>query len=99
MALMYDDDSGYSGGEGPTEATFKGKRRLVQAAFRKEVARRANGCCVVTGCTTPAALRASHILSWKEHPKLRSDPDNGLYLVGTLDALFDRGRISFDGNR
>jgi putative restriction endonuclease len=42
------------------------------------------------------ALRASHILSWKEYPKLRADPDNGLYLVGTLDALFDRGRISFD---
>jgi hypothetical protein len=93
---LFDDESGKPFGDGPTEKKVEAKRRLVQSAFRKEVARRAKGCCVVTGCTTPSALRASHILPWKEHPQLRADPDNGLYLVGTLDALFDRGRISFD---
>jgi HNH endonuclease len=94
--LLFDDDSSKPVGDGPTEKKVEAKRRLVQSAFREEVARRAKGCCVVTGCTTPAALRASHILSWKENPKLRANPDNGLYLVGTLDARFDRGRISFD---
>ncbi|QRI72647.1 HNH endonuclease [Bradyrhizobium sp. PSBB068] len=94
--LLYADERSTPAGGGATETKAEAKRRLVQTAFRREVEHRAKGCCVVTGCTTPAALRASHILSWKEYPELRADPDNGLYLVGTLDALFDRGRISFD---
>jgi HNH endonuclease len=57
------------------------------------------GGCVVTGCKTEEALRASHIKAWSKCKKTQKlDPKNGLLLVGTLDALFDRGRISFSDN-
>jgi predicted restriction endonuclease len=42
------------------------------------------------------ALRASHIRPWKSsNNEDRLDAENGLLLVATLDALFDRGWISF----
>jgi len=50
----------------------------------------------VTGSTTLAAIRASHIKPWcKSNNSERLDPDNGLPLVGTLDALFNAGLITF----
>lgn len=82
--------------KGPTETRALRKIRLTQARFRQEVAARAKYRCVVTGCMVNDALRASHILPWDRYPELRTDPDNGLYLIGTLDALFDRGLISFN---
>lgn len=99
--LLYSDDADHDApiGNSPTEKTTQAKRRLVQTAFRQALERRSDGCCVVTKCSTPEALRASHILAWKDRPELRADPDNGLLLVGTLDALFDRGRISFGADR
>jgi hypothetical protein len=47
--LLFDDDSGKPVGDVPTEKKVEAKRRLVQSAFREEVARRAKGCRVVTG--------------------------------------------------
>jgi predicted restriction endonuclease len=44
-------------------------------------------------------LRASHVKPWKasnDHERL--DPENGLLLAAHVDALFDRGLISFDPN-
>jgi len=52
---------------------------------------------VVTDCDSEGVLRASHALPWKEstdHQRL--DPNNGLPLIATLDALFDEGWIGFD---
>ena len=41
-------------------------------------------------------LRASHIKPWKDcNNGERLDGDNGLLLVANIDALFDRGLISF----
>jgi predicted restriction endonuclease len=46
--------------------------------------------------TMLSAIRASHILPWKDATSAeRLDPNNGLPLVATIDALFDAGLISF----
>ncbi len=53
--------------------------------------------CCVTGCGIQEALRASHIKPWSESKDSeRLDPYNGLPLLATLDALFDKHLISFD---
>ena len=56
------------------------------------------GGCAVTGSAIMQALRASHIKPWRScsGKQERLDPNNGLLLVATLDALFDRGLISFN---
>jgi predicted restriction endonuclease len=51
----------------------------------------------VSGCTVSAVLRASHIKAWSQSTdNERLDGSNGLLLTADLDALFDRGLISFD---
>jgi hypothetical protein len=72
--------------------------RVGQQTFRDAVELRWGSRCAVTDCGFRFALRASHILPWRSYPNVRTDPDNGLLLVGTLDALFDRGHITFDGD-
>ncbi len=50
----------------------------------------------MSACDVRAAMRASHIKSWKRSSNAEPlEPANGLLLVATLDALFDRGLISF----
>lgn len=72
--------------------------RLGQGRYRRELLKRWNDACAVTGCTVQAALRASHCKPWRESSnEERLDPNNGLPLVATLDALFDAGLIAFDG--
>lgn len=71
--------------------------RLGQGQFRSALLRAWHGQCAVTGCRVPEALRASHIKPWRESTNAeRLDPDNGLLLVANVDALFDRGLISFN---
>ena len=51
----------------------------------------------MTGVSEPAVLRASHIKSWRSSSNLeRLDPFNGLLLAAHIDALFDRGLITFE---
>ena len=70
--------------------------RIGQGEFRKAVLANWDHGCAVTGCKTVAALRASHIKPWrKSNDDERLDPENGLPLIATLDALFDRHLISF----
>jgi hypothetical protein len=70
--------------------------RLGQGRYRRELLKRWNDACAVTGCTVQAALRASHCKPWREsNNEERLDPNNGLPLVATLDALFDAGLIAF----
>jgi hypothetical protein len=73
--------------------------RLGQGRFRVDVKGRWNGRCAVTGCKIPAVLRASHIKPWSNStdPE-RLNPANGLFLAAHIDALFDRGLISFASN-
>lgn len=80
--------------------------RLGQGRFRREVLARRGGSCAVTGCTLGAVLRASHVRPWAREVDVtrqlagvaepRVDPDNGLPLVATLDALFDSGLMTFN---
>ncbi len=82
---------------GPTTKKVLNEARLGQGWFRDAVLKRWGHCCAATSAVTVRAIRASHIKPWKESTnKERLDPDNGLPLVATLDALFDAGLISFD---
>jgi Holliday junction resolvase RusA-like endonuclease len=69
--------------------------RTAQNAFRDDVQHAWNYKCAVTDLDFQPALRASHILPWADYPEHRTDPNNGLLLNSTLDALFDGGFISF----
>jgi putative restriction endonuclease len=70
--------------------------RIGQGAYRARVLRLWDGQCCVTGTRTLDAVRASHIKPWRDCTNVeRLDPYNGLPLVGTLDALFDAGLITF----
>ncbi len=71
--------------------------RLGQGRFREDVLRDWGNCCSVTGSKTHQAIRASHIKPWCESThEQRLDANNGLPLVASLDALFDKGLISFE---
>lgn len=71
--------------------------RLGQGQFRSSLLAGWHDRCAVTSCSLPAVLRASHIVPWREASNAeRLDPENGLPLVATLDALFDAGLISFN---
>lgn len=71
--------------------------RIGQGGYRRKLERRWKQRCAVTGCDVPQALRASHIKPWRRSSNAeRLDPANGLLLVATLDALFDRHLISFN---
>jgi hypothetical protein len=72
--------------------------RVGQGKFRKQVLQMWRNACAVSDCKVDAILRASHIKPWREciNTQERLDPDNGLILAANLDALFDRGLISFE---
>lgn len=73
--------------------------RLGQGQFRADVLASWGNACAVTGCRLVAAIRASHLKPWRScTDDERLDPCNGLPLLATLDALFDRGLISFEAN-
>jgi hypothetical protein len=82
---------------GSTEIEQRTLARVGQGKFRVEVLKRWNGGCAVSGLREGDLIRASHIRPWSECTK-ESDricPSNGLPLLASYDALFDRGFISF----
>jgi len=69
--------------------------RIGQGKFRHDLLRYWKACAV-TGYKLPTVLRASHIKPWREcNDAERLNPANGLLLLATLDALFDKGLITF----
>ncbi|EMF02958.1 HNH endonuclease [Serratia marcescens] len=71
------------------------KACIGQGFFRQEVLK-LYPACPVTGVTMPQLLIASHIKPWREcNNKERLDPNNGIMLAPHVDALFDKGYISF----
>lgn len=71
--------------------------RLGQGKFRKELLELWGNQCAVTGCALTQVIRASHSKPWCDSDdNERLDPNNGLPLIATLDALFDAGLITFD---
>lgn len=70
--------------------------RIGQGRFRRDVREQWNKSCAVTGCTALDAIRALHIKPWRESNNYeRLESENGLPLVATLDALFDKHLIAF----
>ena len=73
--------------------------RIGQGAYRSNLMKQWDGSCAVTACTIPEMLRASHVKPWRASDNAeRLDDQNGLLLAAHLDALFDRGLISFSGD-
>lgn len=69
--------------------------RIGQGYFRDLLISLWKGCSV-TGCKEVSILKASHIKPWKvSDNNERLNVYNGLLLLPNLDALFDRGMISF----
>lgn len=69
--------------------------RIGQGDFRTALLARWK-VCPVTNVDHNELLRASHIKPWAvATPRERLDPFNGLLLSAHIDALFDRGLISF----
>lgn len=80
-----------------TEAERIVKERVGQDIYRDALINYWGGACAVTGCTLKEALRASHAKPWKDctSDAERLNVYNGFLLTANLDALFDKGYISF----
>lgn len=72
------------------------KARLAQGKFRQDVLN-LYPSCPLTGLNIQSLLIASHIKPWSKcNDTERLDPFNGLMLAPHIDALFDKGLITFD---
>ena len=83
---------------GASEVLALTKVRRQQTFFRRAVLSSYGSRCCITGNPVPELLRASHIVPWSESEEHRANPRNGLCLVATFDAAFDRGLISIDAD-
>lgn len=81
-----------------TEVERLVRQRVGQDVFRGALLDYWGGACAVTGLALPDVLRASHAKPWADctSDEERLDVFNGFLLVAHLDALFDRGLITFD---
>ena len=70
--------------------------RRAQSMFRAAVLSAYDFRCCVTGLSEHRLLVASHIVPWRDDPKNRLNPSNGLCLSALHDRAFDRGLITFD---
>ena len=72
--------------------------RRGQGLFKQRVMR-IERACRVTGVVREEHLRASHCKPWRDATnEERLNGENGLLLTPSIDHLFDRGFIGFDGN-
>jgi hypothetical protein len=80
-----------------TEVERLVRQRVGQDVFREALLDYWGGACAVTGLALPEVLRASHAKPWADcvSDEERLDVFNGFLLVAHLDALFDRGLITF----
>lgn len=81
-----------------TEVERLVRQRVGQDVFREALLDYWGGACAVTGLALPDVLRASHAKPWADcaSDEERLDVFNGFLLAAQLDALFDRGLITFD---
>lgn len=82
---------------GGTEAVREVTQRVGQDIFRRTLIDYWGGKCAVTGLDVVELLRASHIKPWAacESDAERLDVFNGILLAPHLDALFDKGLVTF----
>ena len=82
-----------------TERDAVVKSRIGQGFFRKELIKKYNSSCVITGINEKKLLIASHVKPWAVCTNAeRLSVENGLLLSPTFDKLFDCGLISFDAS-
>ena len=81
-----------------TEVERMVRQRIGQQSFRQALMTYWGGACAVTGIDVSDVLRASHIKPWAEcaTDAERLDVFNGFLLSANLDALFDKGLITFN---
>jgi hypothetical protein len=73
--------------------------RKNHAKFRDPVWKHWGGKCAVTRSDCNSLLVASHIRPWSiSSPTQKTDVHNGLLLAASIDALFDRGLVSFSND-
>ncbi len=81
-----------------TEKEQLAKARIGQGAFRDNLIAKWKRCCM-SGCEITSILRASHIKPWHvSNNQERLDVYNGLLLSPNMDALFDKGYVSFEND-
>ena len=79
-----------------TERSAIVKSHIGQGLFRKELIKKYNSSCVITGINEKKLLIASHIKPWAVCTNAkRLSIENGLLLSPIFDKLFDCGLISF----
>ena len=83
---------------GFTESTGTVKVRRGQQFFRQAILNAYDVRCCISGINVPRLLVASHIKPWRDFPKERLTPRNGLCLSSLHDAAFDAGLITLDRN-
>jgi hypothetical protein len=81
-----------------TEKTALIKARRGQGIFKQKVMQ-VEKACRITKVENLAHLIGSHIKPWRDANNAeRLNGENGLLLTPSIDRLFDRGFISFEGN-
>lgn len=80
-----------------TEVLRLVKQRIGQDVFRQALLDYWGGACAVTAIALPELLRASHAKPWADcnADAERLNVFNGFLLCAHLDALFDRGLMTF----
>jgi len=97
--LMKTEGGGANVTSKKTEIESLTKARIGQGKFRRKLLAYWENSCSVTKVGNKLLLRASHIKPWKDADNSeRLNKFNGLLLTPNLDALFDQGLITFDGN-
>ncbi|MGD1084469.1 MAG: HNH endonuclease [Verrucomicrobiota bacterium] len=84
--------------DGPTEIVSTVRARRGQQFFRQAILNAYDVRCCISGINVPRMLVASHIKPWRDFPRERLDPSNGLCLSSLHDAAFDSGLITLDEN-
>jgi putative restriction endonuclease len=81
-----------------TEVLALVKQRRGQDLFREALMDYWGGACAVTGIALPELLRASHAKPWAkcDTDQERLNVFNVFLLCAHLDALFDRGLMTFE---
>ena len=83
-----------------TEHLAEIQARRGQGKYRRLLMNYWENKCAVTSCDIPETLRASHAMPWADctNANQRINKYNGFLLNANLDALFDKGLITFDDN-
>ncbi len=70
------------------------RKRINQSKFRKEILKKFNNTCIITGGNCEDELEAAHIIPVSD--KENYDMDNGLLIVSTIHKTFDNFKWSIN---